>query len=194
MKRRQFIYTAVAAALASPLSRSVLAQSADRRLPAINARLLNGGETTLQGSALQALRDALHGRLLLPEDAGYEEARRIVIRRFDKHPACIVQATGPADVRHAVDFARENHLLLAVKGGGHSELGVSTCDGGMMIDLSAMRGVRVDPGAKRAWVSGWSITKPLQKAWPFPWGTRTPWASAVWRPGADSAASRGASV
>jgi FAD/FMN-containing dehydrogenase len=155
MKRRQFLYTTAAGAVLAALTRRSLAQS--QGLPAVDARLANGGDTTLQGTALQDLRDSLHGRLLLPQDTGYEEARHIVIRRFDRHPACIVQAAGPADVRYAVDFARENRLLVAVKGGGHSELGVSTCDGGMMIDLSTMRGVRVDASAQRAWVLGGTL-------------------------------------
>ena len=158
MKRRQFLYATAAGAIVVAVGKRSLAQTANQTPPAINAKLANGGDTTLEGGALQDLRDRLHGRLLLPQDSGYEEARRVVIRRFDKRPACIVQATGPADVRYAVDFARENRLLLAVKGGGHSELGVSTCDGGMMIDLSPMRSVRVDARAKRAWVSGGSLS------------------------------------
>jgi FAD/FMN-containing dehydrogenase len=157
MRRRRFLHVTAAGAVLAALGQRSFAQTANQRPPATDARLTNGGDTTLQGAALQELRDSLHGRLLLPQDTGYEEARHLVIRRFDKHPACIVQATGPADVRYAIDFARENRLLLAVKGGGHSEFGVSTCDGGMMIDLSLLRGVRVDATAKRAWVLGGSL-------------------------------------
>lgn len=115
---------------------------------------LDGGTRTISAAALEELRDALHGPLLLPSDEGYDDARRLVNRQFDKHPALIVQATGAADVSEAVNFARENRLLLAVKGGGHSDLGVSSCDGGLMIDLGPMRGVRIDASARRAWVSG----------------------------------------
>ncbi len=69
---------------------------------------------------------------------------------IDKHPALVVQPSGPADVRTAVDFARANALLLAVKCGGHSYGGKSTCDGGLQIDLSRFRGVRVDPVGTRS--------------------------------------------
>jgi FAD/FMN-containing dehydrogenase len=70
-------------------------------------------------------------------------SRRLAHARLDKRPAFIVQATGAADVTSAVTFARENGLLLAVKGGGHNEFRVSACEGGMMLDLSPLRGIRV---------------------------------------------------
>jgi FAD/FMN-containing dehydrogenase len=162
MRRRQFLHLTAAAPIAAALGRRALAQVADGKLPAVAVKLADGGDATLEGTALQDLRDSLHGRLLLPQDPAYEEARHIVNRRFDKHPACIIQAAGPADVRYAVDFARENRLLLAVKGGGHSDLGASTCDGGLMIDLSAMRGVRVDASARRAWVMGGTLTGSIE--------------------------------
>jgi FAD/FMN-containing dehydrogenase len=76
---------------------------------------------------------------------------------IDRRPALIVQPTGAADVRTAVAFARESSLLVAVKCGGHSFSGQSTCDRGMMIDLSVLRGVRVDPRARRAWVAGGTL-------------------------------------
>jgi FAD/FMN-containing dehydrogenase len=158
MRRREFLTATVfaTAAAASPIG-FARAQSGTSGLSSVDALLLNGGHTTISGASLQGLRDALHGRLLLPMDDGYEDARRIVTRRFDRRPAFIVQATGASDVRIAVDFARENQLLLAVKGGGHSEAGVSAVEGGMMIDLSAMRGVRIDAEAKRAWVQGGTL-------------------------------------
>jgi FAD/FMN-containing dehydrogenase len=154
MKRREFLDATLGTTLTVSLSRFAIAQTASAIPATANAVLANGGNAALPGAALKELRDALHGRLLLPEDDAYEEARHLVMRRFDKHPAFIVQATGAADVRYAVDFARDNRLLLAIKGGGHSETGVSSCDGGMMLDLSPMRAVRIDAGAKRAWVSG----------------------------------------
>ena len=76
---------------------------------------------------------------------------------FDKYPALVVQPTGAADIGSAVTFARENGLLLAVKCGGHSASGASSCDGGMQIDLSHLRGVRVDPSARTARVEGGSL-------------------------------------
>ena len=91
-------------------------------------------------------------------DDGYDGARQILNPSFDKRPALIAQVTGTADVRTAVDFARDNEgLLLAVKCGGHSFSGKSTCDMGMMIDLSPFRNVRVDPVAQRARVTGGSL-------------------------------------
>jgi FAD/FMN-containing dehydrogenase len=116
----------------------------------------NGAELTLKRAAVQELADSLRGNLLLPGHESYEQARRVLNPMFDKHPALIVQPKGVADVRSAVDFARESNLLVAVKCGGHSPSGKSTCDGGMMIDLSLLRSTRVDPDRRIAWVSGGS--------------------------------------
>ncbi len=112
---------------------------------------------TLKRAAVQELGDSLRGNLLLPGHDVYEEARRVLNASIDKRPALIVQPKGLADVKNAVDFARESNLLVAVKCGGHSFSGKSTCDGGMMIDLSTLRSVRVDPGARIAQVSGGSL-------------------------------------
>ena len=139
------------------LHRYMVAQSPRSAPSEVAAALANGGVTSLRGAELKDLADTLHGRLLLPQDDGYDEARRLVPRRFDKRPAFIVLATGAADVGYAVDFARERRLLLAVKCGGHSDWGVSACDGGMMLDLSQMRSVRVDAGARRSWVAGGTL-------------------------------------
>jgi FAD/FMN-containing dehydrogenase len=157
MRRRQFLRTALGTAAAVTLHRHLAAQSPGSEPSEVEAALANGGVTSLRGPELKELADALHGRLLLPRDAGYDEARRLVSRRFDKHPAMIVQATGAADVGYAIDFARQHRLLLAVKGGGHSDFGVSACDRGMMLDLSQMQGVRVDADARRAWVAGGTL-------------------------------------
>jgi FAD/FMN-containing dehydrogenase len=111
---------------------------------------------TLKKSAVQELGDGLRGNLLLPGHEAYDKARRVLNPSIDKHPALIVQPVGVADVKDAVDFARESGLLVAVKCGGHSPSGKSTCDGGMMIDLSLLRSTRVDPVHKIANVSGGS--------------------------------------
>jgi FAD/FMN-containing dehydrogenase len=87
----------------------------------------------------------LRGQLLLPRDNGYEGARKIWNGAFDRHPALIVRCTGAADVVQAVNFARSHQLLTAVRSGGHSISGQSACDGGLMIDLSPMKGIRIDP-------------------------------------------------
>ena len=150
MDRRRFIGCSVAAAVAAslPYGRTW----ATRIAGDVAAVRSGGGATTLATSDLQQLKDSLRGPLLLPGDPGYDVARHVRNQSIDKHPALIIQPSGAADVRTAVVFAREKDLLLAVKCGGHSYAGKSTCDGGMQIDLSSMRGVRVDTAARKAWV------------------------------------------
>jgi FAD/FMN-containing dehydrogenase len=104
-------------------------------------------------ATVQELRESIHGSVLRADDEGYAEACRIWNGAFDeRRPAVIVGASGAADVIAAVGFARSNDLAIAVRGGGHSIAGFSSCDDGILIDLSAMRSVRVDPGARRAYV------------------------------------------
>jgi len=100
--------------------------------------------------AVQELREAFHGRLVLPEDEAYEGARQIWNGMIDKHPAVIARCMGVADVVTAVTFAREHDLLTAIRGGGHNVAGSALCDDGIVIDLSAMRGVLVDPETRTA--------------------------------------------
>jgi FAD/FMN-containing dehydrogenase len=102
------------------------------------------GEATL-GELAQALR----GELVRPQDPSYDEARSIWNAAHDKKPALIVRCRGVADVLRGVEFARSEGLPLAVRGGGHSIPGFSTCDGGLVLDLSPMNGVRVDPNRRR---------------------------------------------
>src|SRR3982075_1981228 len=85
------------------------------------------------------------GQVLLPGDAGYASARRIWNASIDKHPGLIARCSGVVDVVRAVKFARANNLLVAVKSGGHNVAGQALCDDGIVIDLSAMNGVSVDP-------------------------------------------------
>jgi FAD/FMN-containing dehydrogenase len=101
-------------------------------------------EAGLEESSLEAFRARMRGEVLIPGDAGYDEARRIWNGMFDRRPAVIARCTGAADVIAAVNFARDHTLELAVRGGGHSLPGQSVCEGGMMIDLSPLNGVRVD--------------------------------------------------
>src|SRR3954454_17620128 len=96
----------------------------------------------------------LSGRLVGPGDSGYDEARAFWTGAHDRRPALIVRCAAVADVMRAVDFARSEDLPVAVRGGGHSIPGFSTCDGGVVIDLSAMNAVRVDPGAQTVVVEG----------------------------------------
>jgi FAD/FMN-containing dehydrogenase len=126
----------------------------DRDLDAITG---DGKSVTLARAAVQELGDSLRGNLLLAGHPTYEEARRVINAQMNKFPALIVQPRGAADVKQAVDFARASNLLVAVKCGGHSPSGKSTCDRGMMIDLSLMRNVSVDREARIARVAGGSL-------------------------------------
>jgi len=100
------------------------------------------------------LRVALRGELILPADANYHEARKLYNGMIDKHPGLIARCVDTADVIACVNYARQNGLLLAIRGGGHNGPGLGSCDGGLVIDLSRMRGVRVDPAAMTAQVAG----------------------------------------
>ncbi|HEX5499289.1 MAG TPA: FAD-binding oxidoreductase, partial [Thermomicrobiales bacterium] len=108
----------------------------------------------LDETIVAALRGQLRGALLTPDDPGYDEARRVRNGLIDRHPALIARCSGTADVVACVNFAREHGLLLSVRGGGHNVAGNAVNDGGLVIDLSAMRGVWVDPRAQVAVVQG----------------------------------------
>ena len=161
MNRRRFVRGSLSAAVLAtlPAGRGFAAiLSPSMKVDAdVNAVTGDGASVTLARAAVQELGESLRGNLLLPGHAAYEEARRVLNASIDKHPALIVQPKGLADVKNAVDFARESNLLVAVKCGGHSFSGKSTCDGGLMIDLSTLRHVRVDPRAQIAQVSGGSL-------------------------------------
>lgn len=100
---------------------------------------------TLDSTAIDALAGDVRGDVIQPGDAAYDEARRVWNGMIDRRPALVARCHGLADVVACVRFASDHHLLLAVRGGGHNVAGFGTCDGGLVIDLSAMRGVRVDP-------------------------------------------------
>jgi FAD/FMN-containing dehydrogenase len=110
--------------------------------------------TRLAPEAVAELRDSARGEVIEPGDQAYDEARSIWNGAHDRRPALIVRCTGQADVVRAVEFARAHDLLVAVRGGSHSLPGFSTCDGGIVIDLSPMQGVRVDPAARTARAQG----------------------------------------
>jgi len=101
-------------------------------------------------SSLEKFKTSLRGELLCPGDAGYDDARKIWNGMIDKRPACIACCAGVADVIHSVNFARENDLLVAIRGGGHNIAGNATCDGGLVIDLTHMKSVRVEPSRHTA--------------------------------------------
>ncbi|MDI5983777.1 FAD-binding oxidoreductase [Halomonas sp. M4R5S39] len=109
---------------------------------------------TINDSTIQHFRDRLRGRLVLPEHEAYDEARRVFNGLIDRRPAMIVRCAGVADVIAAVDFAREAALPIAVRGGGHSVLGSAVCEDGLVIDLSPMASVWVDPRQRVARAEG----------------------------------------
>jgi FAD/FMN-containing dehydrogenase len=113
---------------------------------------LQAGKTAIGAETIEALAGQLTGRVLDASDPSYDEARIIWNAMIDRRPALIVQCREARDVVHAVRFARDNQLLVAVRGGGHNIAGNAVCDGGLMIDLSSMKSVLVDAATKRALV------------------------------------------
>jgi FAD/FMN-containing dehydrogenase len=111
---------------------------------------LDGGTVDLPPEALQTFRAAFKGRVLTPDDPEYEEARKVWNAMIDRRPGLIARCTGTADVVQAVRFAREHGLLCSVRGGGHNIAGLAVCAGGLMIDMSLLRGVWVDPAKRTA--------------------------------------------
>ena len=120
----------------------------------VGLRTLSGEITELTDDQLAELRMTFRGRLLAPQDDGYDEARVVQNGLIDRRPGLIVQCSGTADVIDAVNLARRWRLLTAVRAGGHSIAGYGVCDDALMLDLSAMRGVWVDPGAQTVRVQG----------------------------------------
>jgi FAD/FMN-containing dehydrogenase len=110
--------------------------------------------TTLNEGQIQAFEAKLHGVLIRPGDADYDEARALWNGMIDRHPAFIARCADVEDVIAAVHFARENDMVVAVRGGGHNVAGHATCDGGLVIDLSSMNDVQVDPEARTARAGG----------------------------------------
>jgi FAD/FMN-containing dehydrogenase len=104
--------------------------------------------------AIGALEAGLRGEMLRPGDDGYETARRVWNGMIDRRPALIARCAGVADVVHAVNVARTYDLLVAVRGGGHNVAGNAVCDGGLVIDLSRLKGIRVDPAARTVRAEG----------------------------------------
>lgn len=127
----------------------------------------------LEETAIQELASQMRGALLRSSDAGYEEACRVYNGMITKRPALIVRCVDVADVIAAVNFAREQKLTLAVRGGGHSGPGLGTCDDGLVIDLSRMKGIRVDPIGRTVRVEGGCTWDEVDHA-THPFGLATP--------------------
>ena len=112
------------------------------------ATTADGQKTTLADNHIKDLRDVFRGELILGDHAGYEQARRVWNGNIDRRPALIVRCAGVADVQRAVEFAQTHLLRLSVRGGSHSAPGYGTNEGGLVIDLSLLKGIQVDPAAR----------------------------------------------
>lgn len=113
---------------------------------------------------IDSFRRQFRGDVIVPADPSYDDARRVRNGMIDRRPAIVVRPTNTDDVIAALRFARDEDLVIAIRGGGHSMAGLSTCDGGMVIDLSRMRGATVDPEARVARVNGGALLGELDEA------------------------------
>jgi FAD/FMN-containing dehydrogenase len=127
----------------------------------------------LKQKTVDALESSMKGQIIRPGDEGYETARRVYNAMIDRYPAAIIRCVDTQDVAAAVRYGREQGLSLAVRGGGHSGAGLGVCDDGLVIDLSAMRGVQVDPQACVAEVEGGCTLGDFDRA-AHPYGLATP--------------------
>jgi FAD/FMN-containing dehydrogenase len=116
----------------------------------IELKAADGGAVQVSPEILQAFKAGFRGPVLGPDAPEYEETRKIWNAMIDRRPGLIVRCTGSTDVVQAVRFARQHHFLVSVRGGGHNIAGLAVCDGGLMIDLSLMKGVWVDPKGRTA--------------------------------------------
>lgn len=146
MRRRDFCATGLGALTSAAISQhSVRASTFSSEVPAVR---LDGRQIILKAGDIADLKASLRGEVITAGQAGYNSARRIWNGAFDRKPALVVRCSGAADVRRAVRFASGHGLLTAVRAGGHSFSGWSSCDGGLVIDVAPMRDVRADPLAK----------------------------------------------
>ena len=133
-------------------------------MSSVQAITTTGGHTVLGEAAVRHLQASLQGELLLPGADRYDETRKVWNGMIDKRPALIARCAGMADVIAAVTFARDHTLLVSVRGGGHSVAGKAVCNGGLMIDLSRMRGIQADAVTRTARVEGGATLGDLDRA------------------------------
>ncbi|MBB6096180.1 FAD/FMN-containing dehydrogenase [Povalibacter uvarum] len=162
MQRRRFLQSSLWAAAALPAHYVLAARTG--RAPNVDAVTGDGREIQLRGGDIDELAAQLQGDLLLAGDQGYDKSRLLLNPSFDKHPSLIVLPANRVDVQAAVTFAKAHSLLLAVKCGGHSSSGQSSCDKGMLIDLSKLRGVKVDSERRLARVQGGTLLGQVDQA------------------------------
>lgn len=124
---------------------------------------LTGAPTEISDAAVDTFAASLRGDLCPPGSDGYKTARTLWNAMSDRHPALVVRALGASDVQKAVTFARENGLLLAIRSGGHQIAGHAVADGALLLDLSLMRSVQVDPARQRAWVEPGALLGDVDK-------------------------------
>jgi len=157
--RRQFVqYTAAATAALYGDPVRALANAC------LNFEQHEQNAAPLDPSTVRKLASEISGQVLTPGSTDYNSARLIFNRAFDRHPAVIVRCAGAADVARALDFAQRQNLPLAVRSGGHSRLGYGMCDGGLVIDLSGMNHVEVDPNKRVARAEAGSLVRDLDTA------------------------------
>ena len=133
-------------------------------MSSLKMRARTGDQTVLEESVAGKLRESLRGGLLRPGDQTYDEARKVWNGMIDHRPALIARCAGTADVAKTVNIARDHDLLVSVRGGGHNIAGKAVCEGGLMIDLSRMRGIAVDPAKQTARVEGGATLGELDAA------------------------------
>jgi FAD/FMN-containing dehydrogenase len=119
-------------------------------MPDLKVTTTTGAEIVLKEAVVEELRGSLRGEVLCPGDDGYHDARSIWNALFDKKPALIVRCAGVSDIMRSIHFARTNSIPVAVRGGGHNVSGSGACDGSLMLDMSWLKSVRVDPVRRTA--------------------------------------------
>ena len=119
-------------------------------MASLRIHALTGTHTLLETSTIEPLRERLRGQLVLPGEGGYDEARKVWNGMVNKKPAIIARCAAATDVVEAVRFARDRGIMISVRGGGHNIAGNALCEGGMVIDLSRMKNIQVDPERRTA--------------------------------------------
>jgi hypothetical protein len=157
--RRQFIQHA-ASALAALAALPYAARYANSGTPDVRTEAIH----PLDAAAIQSLASKIDGHLVTPDGADYESARLVFNRAFDRHPALILYCASASDVARGLEFAQQQNLPIAVRGGGHNRAGFSTCDNGVLIDLSRMNHVTVDVATRVARADGGALTINLDAA------------------------------